>query len=219
MNAVSIGRTIRSLRKQNNMSMQELGDKVALSQASISRLESGVTDINFAQLSNVCEVFELTLTEFFAMVEKQMDLKLDVSPVEVKTIDDKLIDIIQQLSDDQKKGLYVLLQPYVKWKNRYLESKWRFLRFKDNTWKCFCFKILNLLLKKQKLNTRNILKAELFKKIIIYSKDCLILEWQNGRAALEIELIPLHAVYRVKTLFTISKTKCLPLGETLNSYQ
>lgn len=114
MNAVSIGRTIRSLRKQNNMSMQELGDKVALSQASISRLESGVTDINFAQLSNVCEVFELTLTEFFAMVEKQMDLKLDVSPVEVKTIDDKLIDIIQQLSNDQKKGLYVLLQPYVK---------------------------------------------------------------------------------------------------------
>lgn len=96
------------------MSMQELGDKVALSQASISRLESGVTDINFAQLSNVCEVFELTLTEFFAMVEKQMDFKLDVSPVEVKTIDDKLIDIIQQLSDDQKKGLYVLLQPYVK---------------------------------------------------------------------------------------------------------
>ena len=36
------------------------------------------------------------------MVENQMDLKLDVSPVEVKTIDDKLIDIIQQLSDDQK---------------------------------------------------------------------------------------------------------------------
>lgn len=96
------------------MSMQELGDKVALSQASISRLESGVTDINFAQLSNVCDVFELTLTDFFAMVENQMDLKLDVSPVEVKTIDDKLIDIIQQLSDDQKKGLYVLLQPYVK---------------------------------------------------------------------------------------------------------
>ena len=64
MNAVSIGRTIRSLRKQNNMSMQELGDKVALSQASISRLESGVTDINFAQLSNVCDVFELTLTDF-----------------------------------------------------------------------------------------------------------------------------------------------------------
>ncbi|MFL1997682.1 helix-turn-helix transcriptional regulator [Lysinibacillus irui] len=114
MNAVSIGRTIRSLRKQNNMSMQELGDKVALSQASISRLESGVTDINFAQLSNVCDVFELTLTNFFAIVENRMDLKLDVSPVEVKTIDDKLIDIIQQLSDDQKKGLYVLLQPYVK---------------------------------------------------------------------------------------------------------
>ena len=114
MNPVSIGRTIRNLRKQNNMSMQELGDKVALSQASISRLESGVTDINFAQLSNVCDVFELTLTEFFSMVEQQMDLKLDVSPAEVKTIDEKLIGIIQQLSDEQKKGLYVLLQPYVK---------------------------------------------------------------------------------------------------------
>ena len=71
----------------------------------------------------------------------------------------------------------------------------------------FSFKTLNLLLKKQKLNTRNILK------------DCLILEWQNGRAALEIEIIPLHTAYRVKTLFTITKTKCLPLGETLNSYQ
>ncbi|MBK3497177.1 helix-turn-helix transcriptional regulator [Viridibacillus sp. YIM B01967] len=114
MNPVSIGRTLRHLRKQSNLSMQELGDKVALSQASISRLESGVTDINFAQLSNVCDVFELSLTDFFAMVEQQMDLKLDVSPIEVKTIDEKLVDIIQQLSDEQKKGLYVLLQPYVK---------------------------------------------------------------------------------------------------------
>lgn len=114
MNPVSIGRTLRHLRKQSNLSMQELGDKVALSQASISRLESGVTDINFAQLSNVCDVFELSLTDFFAMVEQQMDLKLDVSPIEVKTIDEKLVDIIQQLSDEQKKGLYVLLQPYTK---------------------------------------------------------------------------------------------------------
>ena len=114
MNTVLIGRTLRSLRKQNDMSMQELADKIALSQASISRLERGDTDINFAQLANVCDVFNLTLTEFFAMVEQQMDLKLDVSPAETKTIDEKLIGLIQQLSEEQKKGLYVLLQPYVK---------------------------------------------------------------------------------------------------------
>lgn len=114
MNAVSIGRTIRSLRKQNDLSMQQLGDKVALSQASISRLERGDTDINFAQLSNICNVFGLTITEFFAIVEQQMDLKLDVSPTETKTIDEKLIGLIQQLSEEQKKGLYVLLQPYIK---------------------------------------------------------------------------------------------------------
>lgn len=114
MNAVLIGRTIRNLRKQNNLSMQELGDKVALSQASISRIERGDTDINFVQLSNICNVFELTLTEFFASIEQQIDLKLDVSPHETKSLDEKLISIIQQLSDEQKKGLYVLLQPYIK---------------------------------------------------------------------------------------------------------
>lgn len=114
MNTVLIGSTLRSLRKQNKMSMQQLADKVSLSQASISRLERGDTDINFAQLANVCDVFELTITEFFAMVEQQIDLKLDVSPTEFKTIDDRLIDIIKQLSDEQKKGLYVLLQPYIK---------------------------------------------------------------------------------------------------------
>ena len=114
LNAVSIGRTIRNLRKKNELSMQQLGDKVALSQASVSRIERGDSDINFVQLSNICDVFDLTLTEFFAIVENQIDLKLDVSPTEVKTIDEKLMGIIHQLSDDQKKGLFVLLQPYIK---------------------------------------------------------------------------------------------------------
>ena len=50
MNAVLIGRTIRNLRKKSELSMQALGDKVALSQASISRIERGDSDINFVQL-------------------------------------------------------------------------------------------------------------------------------------------------------------------------
>ncbi len=94
--------------------MQQLGDKVALSQASVSRIERGDSDINFVQLSNICDVFNLTLTEFFAIVENQIDIKLDISPTEVKTLDEKLIDIIHKLSDEQKKGFYVLLQPYIK---------------------------------------------------------------------------------------------------------
>ncbi|WP_107841258.1 helix-turn-helix domain-containing protein [Metasolibacillus meyeri] len=114
MNAVSIGRTIRDLRKKHELSMQQLGDKVALSQASVSRIERGDSDINFVQLSNICDVFNLTLTEFFAIVENQIDIKLDISPTEVKTLDEKLIDIIHKLSDEQKKGFYVLLQPYIK---------------------------------------------------------------------------------------------------------
>ena len=114
MNAVLIGRTIRNLRKKSELSMQALGDKVALSQASISRIERGDSDINFVQLSNICYVFGLTLTDFFSLVENQIDIKLEIPNDVSKSIDDVLINTIQQLSYDQKKALFVLLQPYVK---------------------------------------------------------------------------------------------------------
>jgi len=63
----------------------------------------------------------------------------------------------------------------------------------------FSFKTLNLLLKKAKVEYAKYTQSRTIsnKKILIYSKDCLLLELPNARAALESDIIPLHAAYRV----------------------
>lgn len=63
----------------------------------------------------------------------------------------------------------------------------------------FSFKTLNLLLKKAEIEYAKYIQSRTIsnKKILIYSKDCLLLELPNARAALESDIIPLHAAYRV----------------------
>ena len=65
MNNLQIGQLIRSLRKENNLSMSDLAQKLDISQASISRIESGIQEANYALLSEICEQFGLTLSSFF----------------------------------------------------------------------------------------------------------------------------------------------------------
>ncbi|WP_404803604.1 helix-turn-helix domain-containing protein [Lysinibacillus sp. S1] len=115
---MQIGQLIRSLRKENNLSMSDLAQKLDISQASISRIESGIQEANYALLSEICEQFGLTLSSFFLLLENKVDTTIkipqDKSLLQSENIDDELFNIIKNLSEEQKKGLYVLLLPYIR---------------------------------------------------------------------------------------------------------
>ncbi|MGE7988545.1 helix-turn-helix domain-containing protein [Lysinibacillus fusiformis] len=117
MNNLQIGQLIRSLRKENNLSMSDFAQKLDISQASISRIESGIQEANYALLSEISEQFGLTLSSFFLLLENKVDINIKIpqdKSLQSENIEDELFNIIKNLSEEQKKGLYVLLLPYIR---------------------------------------------------------------------------------------------------------
>ncbi|WP_274307966.1 helix-turn-helix domain-containing protein [Solibacillus daqui] len=119
MNYIQVGKLIRTLRNEKNISMNDLAQKLVISQASVSRIEGGLQEVNFTMLNKICEQFEISLSTFFLLLEQKIDINLDTALNEATTsktedLDEELYKIIRGLSEDQKKGLYVLLLPYLK---------------------------------------------------------------------------------------------------------
>lgn len=116
MNYIQVGKLIRSLRKENNISMTDFAQKLEVSQASVSRIEGGIQEVNFTMLNKICEQFEISLSTFFLLLENKVDTTIDISNAQdnhpPENLNDELFKIINNLTDEQKKGLYVLLLPY-----------------------------------------------------------------------------------------------------------
>ena len=114
MNNITVGQLIRQLRTDKNLSMVELASQLEISQPSISRIENGTIEITLSQLEKLCQIFNLTPAQFFDLLHQQVDTNVDEYISNKKDIDDELIQLITNLNLEQKKGLYVFLQPYKK---------------------------------------------------------------------------------------------------------
>ena len=62
----NIGQKIRSLRKLNNMTLEQLAAKVNLTQPQLSRLENGVNMVQIDTLLKICEIFNVSIADFFS---------------------------------------------------------------------------------------------------------------------------------------------------------
>lgn len=60
-----VGKLIRELRKEKNMSGIDLGVEIGISQQQISRYEKGKSDMSITMFFNIISVFNMTPTEFF----------------------------------------------------------------------------------------------------------------------------------------------------------
>ncbi|SNT30423.1 Transcriptional regulator, contains XRE-family HTH domain [Anaerovirgula multivorans] len=60
-----IGARIRELRKQRNITTKQLAELCNTSQPVISKLENGNRTADIPMLQKICEVFDITLAEFF----------------------------------------------------------------------------------------------------------------------------------------------------------
>ncbi|WP_153125974.1 helix-turn-helix domain-containing protein [Peribacillus tepidiphilus] len=121
MNQLVIGRLIKELRREKGITMIDFAKKINISQPSLSRIESGNQEVSLALLSKICEEFGISLSEFFLRAEgnsefQKMQLELTNEDEDdiVDELDRKLNRMLSALTVEQKKGLYVLLLPYIK---------------------------------------------------------------------------------------------------------
>lgn len=114
MDKITVGQLIRRFRTEKKLSTVELAQRLEMSQSSISRIERGTIELTLSQFEKMCNIFDLTTIQFIKLLDQQVDTNLDVHIKEKKDLDEELLKLIRSLSDEQRKGLYVLLQPYAK---------------------------------------------------------------------------------------------------------
>lgn len=59
--AVSLGRFVQRIRKSRKIEQGELAKKLGISQASLSRIEAGNSEITFSRMLEVCVILDLSI--------------------------------------------------------------------------------------------------------------------------------------------------------------
>jgi transcriptional regulator with XRE-family HTH domain len=56
-----IGENIKTLRQKAGWTQTEIADKIGLSVAAVSKIESGITDINMSRIRQVAKLFDVSV--------------------------------------------------------------------------------------------------------------------------------------------------------------
>ncbi|MFV0254531.1 MAG: helix-turn-helix domain-containing protein [Erysipelotrichaceae bacterium] len=68
---MEIGNKIKQLRQKNKLTLEELASRSELTKGFLSQLENELNTPSIATLENICEVFGVTMSEFFAEAKDQ----------------------------------------------------------------------------------------------------------------------------------------------------
>ncbi len=63
------GRLLRSLREKHRIPQAKLANFLDKDQSQISRIERGLEDLRFAEVSKLCHYFGISMVDFVAQVE------------------------------------------------------------------------------------------------------------------------------------------------------
>lgn len=103
---MDVGERIRRLRKKHNMTTNKLAELCNTSQPVISKLENGHRIPDVPTLKKICEVFDITLADFFAPeniskpvennLEELLNSAKELSPEQIKSLSNFLKTIIDK---------------------------------------------------------------------------------------------------------------------------
>ena len=96
MNVCDFGTILKKLRLSKSLTQQELGSKVGLSKAVVSKYENGLGFPTFDVLIKIAKYFGVT-TDFLLGVER--DKVLDISG-----LTDRQIQVVSSVIDEFKRG-------------------------------------------------------------------------------------------------------------------
>jgi transcriptional regulator with XRE-family HTH domain len=89
---VETGRYIKGLRMSNNLTQSEIARELGISTSAYSKIEAGITDLNFSRLEQIAKFFS---TNVIILLGGADDLKPVASPKELKLLRKKDYEIIR----------------------------------------------------------------------------------------------------------------------------
>lgn len=126
----SIDYRIKLLRKTLNLSMEKFGEKIGLTKASISKIESGITPLTEKNIKLICSIYNV---DYFWLTEGTGEMFVEFPDVAIDMIVDDykldetdriLIETYLNASADERKYLKSFLQTFAKnLENKKIEDK------------------------------------------------------------------------------------------------
>lgn len=116
----SIDYRIKLLRKTLNLSMEKFGEKIGLTKASISKIESGITPLTEKNIKLICSIYNV---DYFWLTEGTGEMFVEFPDVVIDMIVDDykldetdriLIETYLNASADERKYLKSFLQTFAK---------------------------------------------------------------------------------------------------------
>ena len=116
----SIDYRIKLLRKTLNLSMEKFGEKIGLTKASISEIESGITPLTEKNIKLICSIYNV---DYFRLTEGTGEMFVEFPDVAIDMIVDDykldetdriLIETYLNASADERKYLKSFLQTFAK---------------------------------------------------------------------------------------------------------
>lgn len=116
----SIDYRIKLLRKTLNLSMEKFGEKIGLTKASISKIESGITPLTEKNIKLICSIYNVG---YFWLTEGTGEMFVEFPDVAIDMIVDDykldetdriLIETYLNASADERKYLKSFLQTFAK---------------------------------------------------------------------------------------------------------
>lgn len=65
-----LGNGIKALRQKRKWKLETLSYRIGISPSTVYRIEEGITEPKYLTLKKIAAAFELSLSEFFAHIEK-----------------------------------------------------------------------------------------------------------------------------------------------------
>lgn len=96
---MNIGSKIKEIRENQNMSMNSLAKMCEVSQANLSRIESGQQQPAFDTLERIITALGFTLIDFFSADKPELEPDLK-----------RLIDTVRTFTPEQRQALQVFLE-------------------------------------------------------------------------------------------------------------
>ena len=107
----SIGKNIRVLRQKKGWSQGEVAKRLKISIPAFSKIESGITDINISRLTQIANLFEVSV---FDVIAREGISVTPGSAIEIRLLKEKLADQEDEIIKLQKKviDLYEEIRNY-----------------------------------------------------------------------------------------------------------
>jgi transcriptional regulator with XRE-family HTH domain len=99
----SIGKNIRQLRQKNGWSQGEVAKRLNISIPAFSKIETGVTDINFSRLDQIARLFDISPLEVISLgylkIEDVDYQKIDELKAKVAEQEEEIIKLQKRVID------------------------------------------------------------------------------------------------------------------------